>query len=40
MAERRRAEFRAGVRSSLPIVLGYIPIGVAYGACRSLCLRP
>ena len=30
MAERRRAEFRAGVRSSLPIVLGYIPIGVAY----------
>lgn len=30
MALDRRTAFRAGVRGSLPIVLGYVPIGIAY----------
>ena len=30
MDEKRGAQFRAGVRGGLPIVLGYIPIGIAY----------
>ena len=30
MGSLRGREFRAGVRAGLPIVLGYVPIGVAY----------
>lgn len=30
MEEKRGAQFRAGARAGLPIVLGYVPIGLAY----------
>jgi 4-azaleucine resistance transporter AzlC len=30
VTESRGAQFRAGLRSGLPIVLGYVPIGLAY----------
>ena len=26
----RRAQFRCGLRAGIPIVLGYVPVGIAY----------